>query len=392
MKTSKLIHEISGPSSKAWAVGDRAFDLMAEGKDIIHLGIGDPDFDTPKPIIEALEEALRDGKTHYSPLAGEEALRQQIAVHANSLYGSGISEGNIAVLPGAQAALFSALLSTGGRGDEVIILEPTYATYPSVIRATGARVVTVVLDDADQYQLNIDKIKAVITDRTRAILINSPCNPSGVIFKQEALNKLASLCCARNIWLISDEVYWSLTYGQEHVSAYTQVETRSNVIVVNSLSKSHAMSGWRIGWIIAPEIIIEALTSLSQAQYFGVNQFVQYAAITALKDQISPKRFHEIFRARRDAFLSKLSQSKILRFIHPEGGMFVLIDVVMTGLDGESFAEKLLDNEGVAVVPGFGFGQSMKSTIRVGFLAEKSILEEAAIRIMRFADTQCRIS
>ena len=197
MKTSKLIHEISGPSSKAWAVGDRAFNLMAEGKDIIHLGIGDPDFDTPKPIIEALEVALRDGKTHYSPLAGEESLRQQIAVHANSLYGPGISEGNIAVLPGAQAALFSALLSTGGRGDEVIILEPTYATYPSVIRATGARVVTVVLDDADQYQLNIDKIKAVITDRTRAILINSPCNPSGVIFKQEALNKLASLCCAR---------------------------------------------------------------------------------------------------------------------------------------------------------------------------------------------------
>ena len=387
MKTSKLINEISGPSSKAWAVGDRAFDLIAQGKDITHLGIGDPDFDTPKPIIDALETALRDGKTHYSPLAGEEALRQQIAEHANSLYGLGVSEGNIAVLPGAQAALFSALLSTSGFGDEVIILEPTYATYPAVIRATGARIVTVILDAADQYQLNIEKIKAVMTDRTRAILINSPCNPSGVIFKQETLNELASLCYARDIWLISDEVYWSLTYEQDHVSAYSQVETRSNVIVVNSLSKSHAMSGWRIGWIIAPEIIIDALTSLSQAQYFGVNQFVQYAAITALKDQASPKKFHEIFRLRRDAFLSKLRQSKNLRFIYPEGGMFVLIDVSLTGMNGELFAERLLDKEGIAGVPGFGFGPSMKHTIRVGFLAEKSKLEDAAARIMHFADT-----
>jgi len=385
MKTSKLIERITGPSSKAWAVGDRAFELMDQGRDIIHLGIGDPDFDTPSPIVDAIGIALDNGKTHYSPLAGENELRAQIATHANTLYSGGVKSEHIAVSPGAQAALFSSFLCISGKGDEVIVLEPTYATYPAVIQASGAKLVSVVLEGDSNYQINLPKIKAAITKNTKAILINSPCNPSGVIFKQEDLNALAKLCQDHDIWLVSDEVYWSLSYGQEHCSAYSKRETRDNVIVVNSLSKSHAMSGWRVGWVIAPPGIIEALTNLSQAQYFGVNQFVQLAAIHALKDNQSPQKFKEIFRARRDAFLSKIEESAILRFTKPQGGMFVLIDVSSTGLDGEAFAEQLLDAEGVAVVPGFGFGPSMKKTIRLGFLADIPRLEEAAIRLVRFA-------
>ena len=385
MKTSKLIERITGPSSKAWSVGDRAFELMDQGKDIIHLGIGDPDFDTPSQIVAAIGIALDNGKTHYSPLAGEVELRKQIAVHANTLYGDGIESKHIAVLPGAQAALFSSFLCISGADDEVIILEPTYATYPAVIQANGAKLVTIVLESENDYQINLPKIKAAVTKNTKAILINSPCNPSGVIFKQQDLNALAKFCQDHSIWLVCDEVYWSLSYDQEHCSAYLQRETRDNVIVVNSLSKSHAMSGWRVGWVIAPPAIIEALTSLSQAQYFGVNQFVQLAAIHALKDHQSPKKFQEIFRGRRDAFLSKIDESTILRYTKPQGGMFVLIDVSSTGLDGEAFAEQLLDIEGVAVVPGFGFGPSMKNTIRLGFLTDIPRLEEAAVRLIRFA-------
>ncbi|MDB2543530.1 aminotransferase class I/II-fold pyridoxal phosphate-dependent enzyme [Woeseiaceae bacterium] len=385
MKTSELTKRISGPSSKAWAIGDRAFKLIEEGKDIIHLGIGDPDFDTPEPIVNAIGSALGNGKTHYSPLAGEMKLREKIAVHANSLYGDGVESEHIAVLPGAQAALFSSFLCISGCDDEVIILEPTYATYPAVIQASGAKLITIVLDRATDYQINLSEIKAAITKKTRAILINSPCNPSGVIFSQQDLNDLAKLCKQNDIWLVSDEVYWSLTYEKKHYSAYSQRETRSNVIVVNSLSKSHAMSGWRIGWVIAPPVIIDALTDLSQAQYFGVNQFVQLAAVKALMDDQSPKKFQNIFKARRDAFLSKLDKSTILRYTKPQGGMFVLIDVSSTGLDGEAFAEQLLDDEGVAVVPGFGFGPSMKDTIRLGFLADTPKLEEAADRLVRFA-------
>ena len=388
MKTSKLIEKISGPASKAWIVGDKAFDMIDRGMDVIHLGIGDPDFDTPSHIIASLEKALSSGKTHYSPLLGETALREEIATHAKKLYGGQISKENVAVLPGAQAALFSSFLCIAEIGDEVIALEPTYATYPAVIRGSGAKLITVELNRNEKgYYLDLNDIEKAITSKTKAILINSPSNPSGAVFTQEDLNKLADLCEEMGIWLISDEVYWSLCYENDHASAFNQLHTRENVIVLNSLSKSHAMTGWRIGWIIAPEEIIEAMLFLSQAQYFGVSQFVQMAAIEALRDFKNPRKFKEIFRERRDAFVAELNKSKVLNSNTPQGGMFLLIDIEKTGIDGQSFAERLLEEEHVAVVPGFGFGDSMQYSIRVGFLDEIPRLTEAAQRIVRFAES-----
>jgi len=388
MKTSKLIEKISGPASKAWIVGDKAFDMIDRGMDVIHLGIGDPDFDTPSHIIASLEQALSSGKTHYSPLLGETALREEIAIHAKKLYGGQISKENVAVLPGAQAALFSSFLCIAEIGDEVIALEPTYATYPAVIRGSGAKLITVELNRNEKgYYLDLNDIEKAITSKTKAILINSPSNPSGAVFTQKDLNKLADLCEEMGIWLISDEVYWSLCYENDHASAFTQLHTRKNVIVLNSLSKSHAMTGWRIGWIIAPEEIIEAMLFLSQAQYFGVSQFVQMAAIEALRDFENPRKFKEIFRERRDTFVAELNKSKVLKSNTPQGGMFLLIDIEKTGIDGQLFAERLLEEEHVAVVPGFGFGDSMQYSIRVGFLDEIPRLTEAAQRIVRFAES-----
>lgn len=387
MKTSKLIKKISGPASKAWLVGDKAFEMMDAGKDVIHLGIGDPDFDTPKQISSLLKQAIDNNKTHYSPLAGENGLRQEIASHAMSLYGGDIKKENIAVLPGAQAALFSAFLCLAERGDEVIVLEPTYATYPAVIQASGAKMITVKLDEKTGYQLNISDIKRAITSKTKAILINSPSNPSGAVFKQDTLNALADLCKRERIWLVTDEVYWSLTYEDDHASAFFQNETRANVIVINSLSKSHAMTGWRVGWVIAPEEIIDALTSLSQAQYFGVSQFIQLAAIEALRDKKNPQIFKGLFLSRRDAFIKEIKKSELLKFSVPQGGMFLLINIEKTGLDGGKFAERLLQEEHVAVVPGYGFGESMQNTIRIGFLDEIPRLIEAARRLRRFAES-----
>ena len=387
MKTSKLIKKISGPASKAWLVGDKAFEMMDAGKDVIHLGIGDPDFDTPKQISSLLKEAIDDNKTHYSPLAGENGLRQEIASHAMNLYGGDIKKENIAVLPGAQAALFSAFLCLAERGDEVIVLEPTYATYPAVIQASGAKIVTVKLDEKTGYQLKVSDINRAITSKTKAILINSPSNPSGAVFKQDTLNALADLCKRERIWLVTDEVYWSLTYEDDHASAFFQNETRANVIVINSLSKSHAMTGWRVGWVIAPEEIIDALTSLSQAQYFGVSQFIQLAAIEALRDKKNPQIFKGLFLSRRDAFIKEIKKSELLKFSVPQGGMFLLINIEKTGLDGGKFAERLLQEEHVAVVPGYGFGESMQNTIRIGFLDEIPRLIEAARRLRRFAES-----
>ncbi len=385
---SSLSKRISGPSSLAWDVGDVASKRMLAGEDIIHLGIGDPDLDTPLPIQEALFEAIKSGKTHYAPLAGEMTLRSAIADHASLLYGSAVQAESVIVCNGAQGALFTTFLCLTEQGDEIIVLEPCYATYPAVVTAGGGKMVTVILEKSDDYQLNLAKIKASVTERTKAILINSPSNPSGTVFDQQTLVELACFCNERSIWLVSDEVYWALCFDGPHTSAYRVEQCRNSTIVINSLSKSHAMTGWRLGWAIGPPHFIEAMTDLAQASQFGVNQFVQTAAITALKDQQTIEKSKNLFISRRDALCDGLRLSNHLGFSTPRGGMFVLLDISCTGLSGKEFAEQLLETENVAVVPGFGFGQSVKNTVRIGFLCDEERLKIASQRIVRFAESK----
>jgi arginine:pyruvate transaminase len=389
---SSLTTRISGPASKAWGVGDVASKRMLAGEDIIHLGVGDPDLDTPLEVREAMFDHVASGKTHYSPLAGEYDLRQAIASHATGLYHREIKAEEVVICNGAQGALFATFLCLTEKGDEVIVLEPCYAPYPAVVTAAGATMVPVILDKKEGYPLDLAKVKAAVTDKTKVILVNSPGNPSGAVFDQNVLNELAEYCKARSIWLVSDEVYWSLCFEGDHNSPYQAEDCRDNMIVVNSLSKSHAMTGWRIGWAIGPTQFIAAMTSLSQAQYFGINQFVQKAAITALEDKSTTSEFKELFRLRRDVLCQGLRDCNYVDFAVPKGGMFVLLDVSRTGLSGKDFAEQLLDEEKVAVVPGFGFGPSVRDTVRVGFLHDPSLLKEAAKRIVRFATRKASLT
>ena len=388
---SSLTDRISGPASAAWDVGDVASKrILAGDNDIIHLGIGDPDLDTPDPIQNALTDALSNGHTHYSPLSGEYELRQAIAGHANTLYKGGVTAENTVICTGAQGALFSTFLCLTEAGDEVIVLEPCYAPYPAVVTAGGATMVTVTLDKETGYPLDIDKIIDAVTSRTKAILINSPGNPSGAVFDQNELNELAIFCKQNSIWLVSDEVYWSLCFEGPHASPYIMQECRDTMIVINSLSKSHAMTGWRIGWAIGPEQFIKSMTDLGQALHFGINQFVQKAAIVALSDKATTDNFKELFRKRRDALSNGLRQSNHLEFAVPKGGMFVLLDISSTGLSGKQFAEQLLEEEKVAVVPGFGFGTSVENTVRIGFLCDEKRLDAAAKRIVSFTERKVK--
>lgn len=374
-------------AAAAWAVGDRAVERMRDGADIIHLGIGDPDLDTPEGIRRALIRAVDDGRTHYSPLAGEPATREAIAAHAERLYDVPVSPEAVAVGGGAQGALFAAMLAIAAPGDEVIILEPYYASYPAVVTGCGAVPVSVPLDPKTGYALDIARIDAAASARTVAVLINSPGNPSGAVFAQEDLDALVRWCRGRGVWLLSDEVYWALTFDTEHASPFRSPDAGSHTIVINSLSKSHAMTGWRLGWSLGPPDLVSAIADLSQALHFGICQFVQEAAITALADTQSVARHRTLFHRRRDVLVDGLSASPHLVVPRPEGGMFVLVDVSATGLDGADFADRLLDAEGVAVVPGFGFGQSVGHSVRIGFLCDEDRLAEAARRIVRFADS-----
>ena len=383
---STLTDRLSGPASKAWDVGNVASKRMIGGEDIIHLGIGDPDLDTPAHIKEALFNAVDRGKTHYAPLAGEMHLRDAIAEHARGLYGGKISNENVVVCNGAQGAIFATFQCICETGDEVIVLEPFYSPYPAVVTAGGAKMVTVALNREEDYRLDMDKIRGVVTGKTKAILINSPSNPAGTVFDEESVNEIARFCYENNIWLVADEVYWSLCFDRNHISPYGFEKYRETTIVVNSLSKSHAMTGWRLGWAIGPINFIKSMTDYNQAAQFGINQFVQNAAITALKDTSTIDQFNALFKSRRDAFCEGLRKSNHLIFSTPRGGMFVLLDISSTGLSGKEFAEYLLDEEKVAVVPGFGFGQSVENTVRIGYLCDEERLTDAASRIVRFAE------
>lgn len=362
--------------------------MERDGQDVIHLGVGDPDLDTPPRIVAAAVSNLQHGRTHYSPIPGEPTLREAVAgTYAKDLHIS-VDPAQVTIFPGAQAALFATVLCLAGHGDEVILLEPFYATYEGVAQAGGAAVVAVPMSAENDFQLDVSRITAAITPKTRVIVANSPGNPSGAVFSESSWRSLLNVCVEHGIWLISDEVYGSLVFDGIHSSPLAIPNVNQNVVVVNSLSKSHAMTGWRIGWSIAPLALCNHLANLSQCLLFGVNQFTQDTATYALRNaHEEAAEIREIFRDRRDIFCELLEQIDGLKIHRPAGGMFTLIDVSKLGMDGEDFANRLLDDSGVAVIPGFAFGESTRNFVRVGYLQGKDKLIEAAARILRFVSS-----
>ncbi|MGI9203735.1 MAG: pyridoxal phosphate-dependent aminotransferase [Woeseiaceae bacterium] len=364
---------------------DRAVDMERAGRDIIHLGVGDPDFDTPQSIIDTAAEGMRKQRTHYAPVPGETDLRQEIAKLYSRRTGHDFDFGQVVIFPGAQAALFATMLCLSGPGDEVLLLEPFYATYEGVACGGGAEFITVPLSADSGYDLDIDRIARAVSDRTRVILANSPGNPTGTVFSRDGWVELADLCRNKNIWLISDEVYSDLTFEGEHFSPLGIAEARQNVVVVSSVSKSHAMTGWRLGWAIGPRALARHLDTLSQSMVFGVSQFTQDAITHALREPPSElEKIKATTRARRDALCEALEQVDGLVVHKPAGGMFVMVDVSALGCDGDEFANRLLDHSGVAVVPGSAFGDSAKNLVRIGYLTDISALNKAADKIKDF--------
>jgi len=383
-----LTERLSGPRSNAWGVTDRATQLERAGEEIIHLGVGDPDFDTPADIVDAAIGSLKSGRTHYSGIPGEPDLRSAIAEDLKNRTAESIEADRVNVFPGAQCALFATLLCLTGPGDEVILLEPFYATYEGVARAGGANIVTVPLPAEQHFDLDVELIARAITDSTKVVLANSPGNPTGAVFSGSSWESLLRLCVDRGIWLVSDEVYANLVFDGEYSSPISLPGADSNVVVVSSVSKSHAMTGWRLGWTIAPTTLSAHLDNLSQCLLFGVSQFTQDAAAFALRNSDdSVAAMKGAFHRRRDVLCDALSEIEGIVVHKPAGGMFVMVDVSELGCDGESFANGLLDHGGVAVVPGFAFGDSSKNFVRIGYLVDDSQLKKAADKIRDFASS-----
>ncbi len=382
---SELTKGYSGPRSNAWDVTDRATHMDNDGADIIHLGVGDPDFDTPAGIINTAILSLQNGRTHYAPIPGELELRNAVAEACSDNFAIDVQADQVCIFPGAQCALFATLLCLAGPGDEVILLEPFYATYEGVAQAGGATVVAVPLSPDNDFSLDIDRIADAITDKTRVILMNSPGNPSGAVFDRNSIMSLAELCREKSIWLVSDEVYSELIFDAEHFSPLSIPQAQDNVVVISSVSKTYAMTGWRLGWTIAAPELVSHLSNLSQCLLFGVSQFTQDAVAYALRhEQQQVLAFRNSFKQRRDVLCDALEKIDGLVVHRPAGGMFTMVDVAALDYDGEQFANALLDDCGVAVVPGFAFGDSVRNCVRIGYLCKETILMDAAKRIQEF--------
>jgi arginine:pyruvate transaminase len=389
MRFSALTQRITGDGAAAWQIHDRALAMREQGREVLLLSVGDPDFDTPPAIVEAAVASLRAGDTHYSDTRGLHALRASIARRHQQRCGQPVGAGHVTVLPGAQCAVFAVAQCLLDPGDEVIIAEPMYVTYEAVFGACGAKVVPVAVRPENAFRVEPADVARLITPRTRAMLLNSPNNPSGASLPLATWQALARLCIEHDLWLISDEVYSDLLYDGEHISPASLPGMAERTATLNSLSKSHAMTGWRIGWAIGPEPLAGHLGNLSLCMLFGLPDFVQRAAQVALeRDLPEVARMREEYRQRRDLVCTALEGRAGLKPVRPDGGMFVMVDVRQTGLAAQAFAERLLDGYGVSVLAGEAFGPSAAGHIRIGLVVDQVQLADACRRIVECAAAQ----
>ncbi len=363
----------AGGSTSAWNIANEAMVRARRGDDILLLTLGDPDCPPHPAILEATRASLAAGRTHYTPLLGEPALVEAIAAR------EGCAAANVAVMPGAQHAGLAALTMVAAEGDEVILSDPYYATYPGVVAATGATAVLV--PARADLTVDVAAIAAAVTPATRVIYLNSPGNPSGTALTAADFTALTALCRLHRLWLVVDEVYGAFRFQGDHVGAW-QHGPAGQTIVIGSLSKSHAMTGYRIGWAIAPEQVVAALADWSAAALFGVSQFVQDAALAALAltpDDLADYRGG--FARRACLVVDRTNAIAGLSAHMPSGGMFVMMNVRGVTDDDVEFAGRLLEHAGVAVIPGSGFGGGGSGHVRISLCPSAETLHRALDRI-----------
>ena len=385
MKFSPLTQRIGGDGADAWLTHYQAVAARERGEDVIVLSVGDPDLETPAPVIERAIAQLRGGDTHYVPAAGRPALRAAIARAHTARCGQAVTAANVVYLAGAQNALFAASLLLAGPGDEVVTFEPMYPTYPATLEASGARLVPAPAGRG--LRPDLKALAALITARTRALFWASPNNPSGVVLDEAELGVIGELARRHDLWLVIDEVYAGLAPEGRVPSLAALLPER--VVTLGSLSKSHAMTGWRAGWMVGPEELAQRAELLAMCMLFGLPGFVQEAAITALAGAAQAEaRIRDFCRARQARFTAGLHGIARLRPIEPQAGMFMLLDVSGLGLSGAEFARRLYASQRVSVMDGAAFGRATADCVRVCFATDEASLDAACARLRRFCESE----
>ncbi len=387
MKLSHHITHLTEGGSDGWGVFYRARRMVAEGHAITELTIGEHDILTDDTILAAMDASARGGHTGYAMVPGTDLLRDTVAARVQLRTGVKTTRDNVLITPGGQSALFASHIAVCDPGDTGLYIDPYYATYPGTIRGAGAVAKPVQARAEDAFQPRPSNIDAA-ADGAVSFLINSPNNPTGVVYSEETLGGIADVCRSRDLWLISDEVYDTQVWDGRHISPRSLPEMADRTLVVGSMSKSHAMTGSRCGWIVAPEDAIDHLINLATHTTYGVPGFIQDAASFALS--AGSKLEEEIaapFRRRRAIAMDILAAQQTVGVVPAQGAMYLMLDIRATGLGGEDFANALLDTHAIAVMPGESFGLAATGHVRVAMTVADEKFADALQTVCRFAAT-----
>ncbi len=388
MRLANRIGHITGGGADGWEIYYRTRDLVEAGERVLNLTIGEPDVKTDPAILAAMHESAMAGNTGYTFGPGKRPLREAIAARVAARTGVPTTWRNVIVTPGGQAALFAAHLALLDAGDTALYCDPYYATYPGTIRATGAQAVPVPTRPEDGFAPTGAAIAAKAAG-ARTILINTPNNPTGTIYSRATLDGIGRAAMQHDLWVISDEVYDTQVWQGAHLSPRALPGLAERTVVIGSMSKGHAMTGSRLGWIVAPEAVAEAATVLATNTTYGVAPFVQDAALFALNQgEAFEARIAAPFRRRRDLALGLLAGANAVRAVPPQGAMYLMLDIRATGLSGQDFARRLLEAERIAVMPGESFGAAAAGHVRVAMTLPDEAFGEAMARLLAFADRQ----
>ena len=370
------------------SIDSKAKAMKAEGLDVCGFGAGEPDFDTPEHIKRAAIEALEAGFTKYTPNAGIPELRQAISDKFAADNGLNYRAGQVVVSNGAKHACYNAILATCQPGDEVVIPAPYWVSYPDMVRLVGAEPVIVPTSERNGWKMRPEDFENAMTPRTKMLIMNSPGNPTGSVYTREELEAIVNVAAEEDIYVLSDEIYEKLVYDDvKHVSiASLSQEAYDLTITVNGFSKSYAMTGWRLGYLAAPEAVVRAVDSIQSHTSSNPSSFSQYGALAALKgDQQPLADMREEFDMRRNYMFDRLSKISNITAVKPQGAFYILVNISQLGLTSQNFADRLLSKANVAVVPGAAFGDDR--TVRFSYATSLDVIKKGLDRFQDFCRT-----
>lgn len=365
------------------------FNRALKLEDVINLTLGDPDLPPPHSIRDAACDAIQKGKTRYSANAGLVDLRKAIAESFATEYKTPCDPTSEVILTvGGMEALYLTFSSIVDPGDEVIILAPYYVNYVQMVRMNGGVPIIIETEETDGFAVDPKVLETHMSDRTVAIVVNNPCNPTGALLPKPILGEIARVAKERNLSVISDEVYKSLVYdGKKHCSVLEFPDMRNRTILIDSLSKKYAMTGWRLGWAVGPKEVIAAMTKMQENVAACAPLPSQYGAIEALKDDTDIAYIHSTFVERRDLIHREINACPRLSALKPSATFYIFVNIKGTGMRSLDFALRLLESQHVAVVPGIAYGKAYDDYVRIAFTHDVSILSEACRRIRRFVES-----